>query len=210
MTIKVNGFFPGELRPDTTVGGCIEIFENAWPNPEETIQMAEQQCADSESGAYWERATTLDHGPWQAARTNKMLGISYLAEVSNNPALQNIHNQMNMLLLAASIPYAKRYNIRETLWHESYSMLKYQGGEEYKEHYDGSSHTGRVISAIVYLNNNYEGGEIEFPTFKVKIKPQPGMLILFPSNFAYRHIAHPVTTGTKYCLVTWIKDRQLQ
>ena len=43
--------------------------------------------------------------------------------------------------------------------------------------------------------------------FDIKIKPQPGMLILFPSNFAYTHIAHPVTSGSKYALVTWIKDR---
>jgi predicted 2-oxoglutarate/Fe(II)-dependent dioxygenase YbiX len=210
MTIKINGFFPGELEPSTTVGGCIEIFENAWPNPKETIAMAEEQCADSNSGAYWERATTLGHGPWQSARTNRMLGVSYLAEVSNNPALQNIHNQMHMMLLAASVPYANRHGIREPLWHESYSLLKYAAGEEYKEHYDGSTCTGRIISCIAYLNNDYEGGEIEFPAFKIKIKPQPGMLILFPSNFAYRHIAHPIKEGTKYCLVTWIKDRQLQ
>lgn len=210
MTIKVNGFFPGELTPNAVVGGCIEIYENAWPSPNDTIAMIEGQCADPNSGAYWERATTLNSGAFQNARTNKMLGISYLAEVSNNPALQNVHNQMNMLLLASTIPYTKRYNINEPLWHESYNMLKYSEGEEYKDHYDGSTSTGRAISAIVYLNNDYEGGEIEFPNFKVKIKPQPGMLLLFPSNFAYRHIAHPITKGTKYCLVTWIKDRQFQ
>jgi predicted 2-oxoglutarate/Fe(II)-dependent dioxygenase YbiX len=68
---------------------------------------------------------------------------------------------------------------------------------------------GRCISCIAYLNSDYEGGEIEFVNFGVKIKPQPGMLIIFPSNFAYRHIAHPVTSGTKYNLVTWIKDRPI-
>jgi hypothetical protein len=35
------------------------------------------------------------------------------------------------------------------------------------------------------------------------------MLILFPSNYAYSHIAHPITNGTKYAMVTWIKDREL-
>lgn len=210
MTIKVNGFFPGELAPDATVGGCIDIFENIWPNPAETIEMAEKECALPDSGAYWERATTLNHGAYQEARTNKMLGISYLAEINNNPVLQNIHNQMNMLLLASTIPYANRYNINETLWHESYTMLKYSEGEEYKDHYDGCTETGRAISCLIYLNNDYEGGELEFPNFKIKIKPEPGMMLLFPSNFAYRHIAHPVTKGTKYCLVTWIKDRRLQ
>jgi predicted 2-oxoglutarate/Fe(II)-dependent dioxygenase YbiX len=66
---------------------------------------------------------------------------------------------------------------------------------------------GRTISALLYLNNDYTGGHLEFPNFGIKIKPEPGMLILFPSNFAYRHQSTPVISGTKYCLVTWIRDR---
>lgn len=207
MAININGFFPGELNPSTTVGGCIDIFENAWPAPADTIQRIEQQCATPDSGVYWERAGTIQQGSYQSARTNKTIQLSHLANICNNGILQNIHNQFNMLLLATSVPYATRYQINEPLWHEGYNILKYGAGEEYKAHYDGGTNTGRAISAIVYLNSDYEGGEIEFSNFGVKIKPMPGMLILFPSNFAYTHIAHPVTKGTKYALVTWIKDR---
>jgi predicted 2-oxoglutarate/Fe(II)-dependent dioxygenase YbiX len=116
---------------------------------------------------------------------------------------------MYMLLLASTIPYAKKYGTDEGLWHEHYNMLRYRGGQEYKAHYDGSTATGRSLSAIVYLNNNYEGGHVEFTNFGVKIKPEPGMLLLFPSNYAYTHIAHPVTEGTKYAIVTWLHDRPL-
>lgn len=207
-SVQVNGFFPGELKPDTTIAGCIDIFENAWPNPQQTIELAERECANPESGAHWIKAGTIGQGPFQDARTNKILDVTQLANISGNPVLQNIHNQYNMLLLAASIPYANRYGIRESLWHEGYGMLRYRGGEEYKRHYDGDTGMGRVISAVCYLNSDFEGGEIEFPHFGVTIKPQPGMLILFPSNFAYSHIAHPVTSGTKYAMVTWIRDRQ--
>lgn len=207
MSLNVNGFFPGELKPDTTIGGCIDIFENVWPNPEHTIQMAESECAKPHSGAYWQRAGTIGQGPFQNARTNLVLEVTHLADISNNPVLQNIHNQYNMLLLAASVPYAQRYGIAEGLTHEGYGLLRYEGGQEYKAHYDGGTQTGRTISAICYLNDDYEGGEIEFPRFNVKIKPQAGMLILFPSNFAYMHVAHPVTKGTKYAMVTWIRDR---
>ncbi len=209
MSAFINGFFTGELVPDATVAGCIDIFENAWPNPEETIAMIEGQAATPGSGAYWQKAETFGAGPYQNARTNQLMAISHLGRISNNPALQNVHNQFNLMLLAASIPYSIKYGMTEgALWHEDYSMLKYSEGEEYKQHFDGLTQSGRSISAIVYLNNDYEGGEIEFPHFGVKIKPQPGMLILFPSNFAYSHIAHPITKGTKYALVTWLKDRQ--
>jgi predicted 2-oxoglutarate/Fe(II)-dependent dioxygenase YbiX len=116
---------------------------------------------------------------------------------------------MYLLLLAATEPYKQRYGIEENFWHENYNMLRYRGGQEYKAHYDGATFDGRSVSAIVYLNDDYSGGEVEFTNFQVKIKPQKGMLLLFPSNYAYTHIAHPVTSGTKYALVTWIHDRPL-
>lgn len=207
MALNVNGLFPGELLPDTTIGGCIDIYENVWPNPQRTIELIEHECQNTDNGVYWEKAGTIGDGPYQNQRTNKLIGVTRLANLSNNKVLQNIHNQFYLLLLATTNPYAIRHGINETFYHEGYNLLKYSGGEEYKEHYDSSTGNGRAVSALCYLNDDYDGGELEFPAFDVKIIPQPGMLILFPSNFAYRHIAHPVTKGSKYSLVTWIHDR---
>jgi predicted 2-oxoglutarate/Fe(II)-dependent dioxygenase YbiX len=207
-TIFINGLFPGELTPSTTVGGCIDIFENVWPNPKETIKLLEDVASDLSSNSHWKRAETIGHGAFQESRTNSVLDITHSSLINNNSILQNVHNQFNLLLLAATIPYCKRYKIEEPLYHEGYLALKYKENQEYRSHYDGNTSVGRIISALVYLNSDYDGGELEFPNFKIKIKPEPGMLILFPSNFAYSHIAHPVTLGTKYSLVTWIKDRE--
>jgi len=209
MTININGLFAGELMPSTTVGGCIDIFENAWPNPQQTIQLIEEQCKNLDSEVSWQRASTIGGGVFQHQRTNQILGITELAQINDNAVLQNIHNQFNILLVSASLPYAKRYKLHEGLWHEPYSVLKYKPNQEYKCHYDSNTQMGRTISALVYLNNDYEGGHLEFPNFGIKIKPEPGMLILFPSNFAYSHLSAPVISGTKYCLVTWIRDREV-
>ena len=209
MTVVINNFFPGELQPSTIIGGCIAIYENAWPNPENTIEMVENAAANLNSGVHWQRAETTQEGANQTHRTNKMMGVTHLAAVQNNALMQNIHNQFYMLLLAATIPYAKMFGINENLYHEQYQMLKYSEGEQYKAHYDSGTRMGRAISCLCYLNNNYEGGELEFPNFKIKIKPEPGMLLLFPSNFAYMHQAHPVTNGTKYTIVTWLQDREM-
>jgi predicted 2-oxoglutarate/Fe(II)-dependent dioxygenase YbiX len=208
MAIKINGFFPGEVQPTTVVGGSIAIFKKILPSPEILIEMAEQECNDPDSGIYWERAGTVNQGAFQAFRTNKLLSVSFQADINNNSVLQTIHNQFYMMLLATSIPYARQFGIQEELWHENYCLLKYNEGEEYKKHYDGGTALGRSISAICYLNDDYEGGEIEFTNFGIKIKPEAGTLILFPSSYPYAHIAHPVTKGTKYALVTWIRDQK--
>ena len=64
-----------------------------------------------------------------------------------------------------------------------------------------------TASFNVYVNDNFDGGVLEFKNKDYSVKPEPGMLILFPSNYAYTHIAHPVETGTKYAVVTWLHDR---
>jgi len=207
MALKVNGIYPGVLTPSTTVGGCIDIYENAWPNPEQTINMVESSIADLDSGINWERAGTIGHGPNQDARTNMAMNVSYYAEQLDNPIMQNIHNQYHMMILASLIPYADRYGIHDQLFPEDFQMLKYSGGQEYKPHSDGgTSFVPRQVTAICYLNDDYEGGDLEFPYFGIKIQPQKGMLILFPSNFAYAHAALPVTEGVKYSMVTWMRD----
>jgi hypothetical protein len=43
------------------------------------------------------------------------------------------------------------------------------------------------ISNLVYLNDNYDGGELYFPEYDLMIKPEPGMLISFPGHFWNRH-----------------------
>lgn len=83
-------------------------------------------------------------------------------------------------------------------------VLKYSDTAEYHIHYDHSSDNSRVLSLVACLGeDDFDGGELEFPYFNLTVKLKKNSLILFPSNFPYSHIAHPVTRGTKYSLVTW-------
>lgn len=201
----VNGFFAGNIESTDTICGCVDIFKNLWPNVSETIEMIETSAQNG--SAYWERASTIGSGKKQSHRLNAVLTLTTHAEDSNDPLLQTVHNQFYTMLLATTLPYMRKYEIQENLWHEGYNVLRYAEGDQYKAHYDGNTLVGRAVSAICYLNDDYEGGEIEFVNFGVKIKPTAGTLILFPSNYAYSHIAHPVTKGTKYALVTWLRDQ---
>ena len=208
MSQHINGIFHGMLQPTKTVAGCVDIFEDVWPSPKETIELIEKECNSLDSGIRWTRAGTIGSGLNQKHRTNYLTLITANARDYDNKVCQAIHNQMYSLLTSTTIPYAQKHDI-EQLQHEEYSMLRYSGGQEYKAHADGTTATGRAVSAILYLNDDYEGGEVEFVNFGVKIKPKPGMLLLFPSTYPYTHVAHPVTSGTKYAIVTWIHDRPL-
>lgn len=207
MVENINGFFPGVLEPDHVIANCVNIYENVWENPDQTIIDIEKEVDDKNSGLFWPKAHTIGGGPYQNIRTNSNMPITDLAMQTGNPIAQQIHNQFYALLLASVLPYNKQYNISEGVFFEHYNFLKYSEGTEYKAHYDsgGTATIHRYLSAILYLNDDYEGGELEFVNFNVKIKPAKGTLILFPSNYAYAHVAHPVKSGTKYALVTWVR-----
>lgn len=204
MSIEVNGLFPGKIHPSNTIAGCIDIFENVWPDPDSTINEIEKECINPESGINWEKANIIGEEYSQTYRTNFHLGITNSAR-NGNVAAQNIHNQVYMTLLAASIPYLSKHDL-PNMAHEPYNFLKYNSNQYYDRHTDSDISYPRTVSAIIYLNNNYSGGELEFVNFNIKIKPEPGMLILFPSNYAYSHIAHPLKSGTKYAIVTWMRE----
>lgn len=97
--------------------------------------------------------------------------------------------------------YRSRYYIPK-LKYISIEALKYEPGEKYVMHFDnGSKHVAnRIVSTVIYLNDNYEGGEIEFTNFDIKVKPKKASMVIFPSNYPYMHIAHQVNSGVRYAL----------
>jgi len=68
----------------------------------------------------------------------------------------------------------------------------------------------RHLSSIIYLNDDFEGGELFFPEFSLEIKPKKGMLVCFPSNHFYSHTVKPVTKGERFCLVNWFRVEGMQ
>lgn len=93
---------------------------------------------------------------------------------------------------------AKNIKSRE----HSIHLLKYGPGGHLPAHQDQGVST-RVLSSVMYLNDDYDGGEIEFINSGVKIKPAAGSIIFFPSNFLYVHEVYPITAGYRYSMPHW-------
>ena len=90
-------------------------------------------------------------------------------------------------------------------WHDSYGILKYGEGQQFTNHIDDHPSYHRRVSTVYYLNDNYTGGEINFPRFNVTFKPKANQMIVFPSTYVYNHSVSPVLEGTRYAVVSWMK-----
>lgn len=81
-------------------------------------------------------------------------------------------------------------------------LLKYSKNGHLPAHQDQGI-SSRVLSSVMYLNDDYEGGEIEFRQSNIKLKPEAGSIIFFPSNFLYVHEVYPITEGYRYSMPHW-------
>jgi hypothetical protein len=65
----------------------------------------------------------------------------------------------------------------------------------------------RDVSAIYYLNEEFEGGEIAFEKEKLVVKPRRGLLLAFPSDRDHVHEVYPVQRGIRYTMPIWFTKR---
>jgi predicted 2-oxoglutarate/Fe(II)-dependent dioxygenase YbiX len=66
----------------------------------------------------------------------------------------------------------------------------------------------RDVSAIYYLNDEFEGGEIAFEKEKLVVKPRKGLLLVFPSDRDHVHEVYPVRCGIRYTMPIWFTKRE--
>jgi len=69
-------------------------------------------------------------------------------------------------------------------------------------HSHGQQYGYPQVSALLYPNDDYEGGE--FFVADHQYLPKKGSSIVFPSNFMYPHEAKAVTQGTRWSIITWL------
>lgn len=85
---------------------------------------------------------------------------------------------------------------------ERFRFYRYEPGQYFKPHYDGSfrrnEREASLLTFMIYLNGDFDGGETNFLELGRSIKPQAGLAILFQ-----HHVLHESATllrGKKYAL----------
>ena len=82
-------------------------------------------------------------------------------------------------------------------------VVRWPVGTFMKPHFDKNDvHGADVFAAMLYLNDDFEGGSTIFEHFECK--PETGKLIIF-SNSQYLHHVSKVEKGERYVLSFWYK-----
>lgn len=120
----------------------------------------------------------------------------------SNSELIDLHEEIYQKLKLCIDDYAAYWGIN-VVYYEAFNFVKYEGeGTHFNIHADHGPSYNCTVSAVIYINDDYEGGDLKFPRLdNLVIKPSVGDIAVFPSNYIYEHASLPMKAGTKYCVV---------
>jgi predicted 2-oxoglutarate/Fe(II)-dependent dioxygenase YbiX len=152
----------------------------------------------------WQKTIIDDGKVDDKIRTAETIVISYPYIIEKN---SKVRAELDKYVFASAGFVINKYNekfphafIKED---SGYELLRYKKGQFYTQHTDSFKVRPRSVSCSFALNDDYEGGEFAFFNRKLKYKLKKGSCIMFPSNFMYPHEIMPVTSGTRYSIITW-------
>ena len=125
---------------------------------------------------------------------------------TNGLGLRKITALTTRLIIKA----AKFYHAEE-MYLDYQSITKWERGQDMVFHADNVTEKKephwychwRDYSSILYLNDNYEGGETVFKFQKQIQTPVQGTAILFPASYGYTHGVKKVESGERYTIASW-------
>jgi len=141
-------------------------------------------------------------------RSSTRLVLSGGSAAKDLPEEVEVQTTMLLAVQDAIVSLYQRYNPHAEVYSAGgYELLRYEEGQRFGEHVDTIRYdtvlAHRRLAVIAFANEDYDGGELVFPRQGIRIKPEAGMLVLFPATFTHPHEALPPQNGTRYSIVTW-------
>lgn len=100
---------------------------------------------------------------------------------------------------------ARHYSIEEPIYADTLQLVRWRPGDDQIAHADCEEPDGRpnqtpwrAFASIIYLNEEYEGGQIHFPKLGLRPELKPRLLAYFPSTADYLHGVEPIISGIRY------------
>lgn len=92
----------------------------------------------------------------------------------------------------------------KALYGESF-LIKYSAS---KQAHLALHHDYSIFTTLATLNNDFEGGGTYFKKQKICVNPSIGTICLHPGNVTHKHGARPITSGTRYVIVSFIRSKE--
>ncbi len=135
-------------------------------------------------------------------RHNKCINLSEIF------TFKEVDNLVHGIISNAHEQYTKKCVFSQFLpyyYHNlscNYIYRYYDSGDYYSWHIDKENNKEYVYSYVVYLNDDFKGGDTLFLADQLRIKPKKGSVLCFPCDFTYIHKSTKIKSGMKKIIWT--------
>jgi hypothetical protein len=188
------------------------VYRNAFPRDLDLINRLEEILSNESNENQWRTAKTSRVGNAQGGKKYRDCSDFKIKKNAGDDSgksestlkLEKIWEDCYIAALDAVEDYAQHFRLSQLGYWAPLNFVKYDQGEYIEVHSDHVDTHICVLSSVGYINDDYEGGELFFDKLNIKIKPKAGDLYLYPSTYLYSHASLPITSGTKYAIVTFL------
>jgi predicted 2-oxoglutarate/Fe(II)-dependent dioxygenase YbiX len=140
-------------------------------------------------------------------------------DMRHDPEFLEVNDYVHNLLNRIENKVMETYNLSIEL--KSANFVEMKEGAILPEHTDmgGTSDpvNGKRIdddddfefSALIYLNNDFEGGFLNFPQESIKLKTGPGTLVYFSGQLDLPHEVTEITKGSRKSIASFLRRKKV-
>ena len=154
----------------------------------------------------WEKSTGYDHAEHRAKPTShRTSSTTFIYE----------NHKFDDFVAYTKAKISRTLKVRSQRF-EFLQMQKYSSGEQYKHHHDyffqgPEALNNRLGTVIIYLNDNFSGGETKFHKLGFSVTPKLGRALYFQYNYSpdenllTEHSGEPIIEGEKFIVTAWFR-----
>jgi hypothetical protein len=132
----------------------------------------------------------------------KLINSKYIIDVGN---CKHLSYENNIEIYKTKYKYCS-YDVSSWQIDDNFNIQKYSPTQGYHAWHCEKTNLGtarRHLVFMTYLNDVKKGGETEWFYQKLKVKPEKGLTIIFPSEWTFTHKGHTTINEDKYIITGW-------
>lgn len=140
--------------------------------------------------------------------TDSQREVIFLDKINDEDISNKIKEYEKKAYLYIIGEYFPSLNLRmeQMEWMRRLELVRWNDNSGLEPHRDGHleppAEPNISLSSLIYLNDDYNGGEVLFEELDIKIKPKSGDFIIFPSHFLHEVTQiHKTNIGRLRCTI---------
>jgi hypothetical protein len=153
-------------------------------------------------------------------------GLSWEGRIIHDYNVFEKNNQMGLLLASFRNRFQKvisdAYQLKDLIYPDTFELVRWDVGSEQSPHWDDMVGTDapeehlnwckhRAYGSVLYLNDDYTGGETYYSNYDFQITPKAGRLAVHPGDKNHAHGVRKILGKTRYTIASfWTFDKSFE